>query len=126
LWQDLVRDALVLQELDDALSSTKPTKMEDDKWKTLCGKILGTIRFCLSNEIKAPFMAKTCPNELWMKLEGIYLSKSLASRTASKKRLYRLRMEEGKDLRVHLGAFNTLVRDVFNASDPGQSDDKIT
>jgi gag-polypeptide of LTR copia-type len=61
-----------------------------------------------------------------MKLEGMYLSKSLASRTASKKQLYRLRMEEGKDLRVHLGAFNTLVRDVFNAGDPGQSDDKIT
>jgi hypothetical protein len=30
-WQGSVRDALVLQGLDDALSSTKPTEMEDDK-----------------------------------------------------------------------------------------------
>jgi gag-polypeptide of LTR copia-type len=44
-----------------------------------------------------------------MKLEDMYLFKSLASRTALKKRLYRFRMEEGMYLRVHLGAFNTLV-----------------
>jgi gag-polypeptide of LTR copia-type len=113
-WQELICDVLVLQDLDDALSSTKPTKMEDNKWKILCRKALGTIWFCLSNKIKAHFMTETCPNELWMKLEGTYLSKSLASRTALKKLLYRLRIEEGMDLRVHLGAFNTLVRDVFN------------
>jgi gag-polypeptide of LTR copia-type len=59
-------------------------------------------------------MTETCPTELWMKLKGVYLSEPLESRTALKKRLYRLRMEEGLDLRVHLGAFNTLVRDVFN------------
>jgi gag-polypeptide of LTR copia-type/Zinc knuckle len=82
--------------------------------KILCDKALYTIRFCLSNEINAPFMAEICPNELWMKLKGMYLSKSLASQTALKKRLYRLRMEDGMDLRVHFGVFNTLVRDVFN------------
>jgi hypothetical protein len=31
LWQGLVHDVLVLQGLDDALSSTKPMKMKDDK-----------------------------------------------------------------------------------------------
>jgi gag-polypeptide of LTR copia-type/Zinc knuckle len=59
-----------------------------------------------------------------MKLEDMYLSKSLASRTALKKRLYRLRMEEGIDLRVYLGAFNTLVRDVFNAGGKIEEDDQ--
>jgi gag-polypeptide of LTR copia-type len=52
-------------------------------------------------------MSEIYPNELWMKLEGMYLSKSLASRTALKKQLYRLRMEEDMNLRVHLSAFNT-------------------
>jgi hypothetical protein len=61
LWQGLVHDVLVLQGLDDALSNTKPMKMKDDKLKTLCGKTLSTIRFCLSNEIKTPFMAETYP-----------------------------------------------------------------
>jgi gag-polypeptide of LTR copia-type len=59
-----------------------------------------------------------------MKLEDMYLSKSLASQTALKKRLYRLRMEEGIDLRVHLGAFNTLVRDVFNAGGKIEEEDQ--
>jgi hypothetical protein len=31
LWQGSVRDALVLQGLDVALSSTKPTEIEDDE-----------------------------------------------------------------------------------------------
>jgi hypothetical protein len=45
-------------------------------------------------------MAEICSNELWMKLKGMYLFKSVANR---------FRMEEDMDLRVHLGAFNTLV-----------------
>jgi hypothetical protein len=47
--------------------------------KNICSIALSTIWFCLSNEIKAPFMSETCPNELWIKLEVMYLSKSLAS-----------------------------------------------
>jgi gag-polypeptide of LTR copia-type len=124
LWQGSVCDALVLQGLDDALSNTKPTEIEDDKWKMLYGKTIGTIRFYLSNKIKAPFMAEICPNELWIKLKGMYLSKSLASQTALKKRLYRLRMEKGMDLKVHLGAFNTWVRDVFNAGEKIEWEDQ--
>jgi gag-polypeptide of LTR copia-type len=58
-----------------------------------------------------------------MKLEDIYLFKSLASRTALKKLLYRLRMEEGIDLRIHLGAFNTLVQDVFNVGGKIEKED---
>jgi gag-polypeptide of LTR copia-type len=70
-------------------------------------------------------MAETCSNELCIKLEVMYLSKSLASRTSLKKRLYWLRMEEGIDLRAHLGAFNTLVRDVFNAGGKIEEGDQI-
>jgi gag-polypeptide of LTR copia-type len=54
----------------------------------------------------------------------MYLSKSLTSQTVLKKRLYRLRMEEGMNLRVHLGAFNTLVRDVFNAGGKIEEEDQ--
>jgi gag-polypeptide of LTR copia-type len=69
-------------------------------------------------------MAETCRTELWMKLKDMYLSKSLTSRTALKKRLYRLKMGEGMDLRVHLGVFNTLVRDVFNAGRKIEDEDQ--
>jgi gag-polypeptide of LTR copia-type len=69
-----------------------------------CSKALSTIWFCLSNEIKTPFMTETCPNELWIKFEGMYLSKSLASLTALKKQLYQLGMSSGMYLRVHFGA----------------------
>jgi gag-polypeptide of LTR copia-type len=114
----------VLQDLDDVLSSIKPIEMEDDKRKTLCGKALGTIRFYLSNEIKATFMTETCSNELWMKLEGMYLSKSLASRTALMKLLYQFRMKEDMNLKVHLDAFNILVRDVFNTDEKIEEEDQ--
>jgi gag-polypeptide of LTR copia-type len=54
----------------------------------------------------------------------MYLSKSLASRATLKKRLYRFKMEKGIDLRVHLGAFNTLVQYVFNAGGKIEEDDQ--
>jgi phage pi2 protein 07 len=57
---------------------------------------------------------KIYPNELWIKLKDIYLSKSLASRTTLKNLLYKFMMKKGMNLSVHLGAFNTLVREVFN------------
>jgi hypothetical protein len=33
-------------------------------------------------------------------------------------------MKEGMDLRIHLGAFNTLVRDVFNAGGKIEEEDQ--
>jgi hypothetical protein len=36
-----------------------------------------------------------------------------------------IQMEEGMDLRVHLGAFNTLIRDVFNAGRKIEKEDQI-
>ena len=61
----------MLRGLDDALSDIKTKDMDDNKWKTMCGKALNTVWFCLSDEVKAPFMAKTSPNDLWKKLEGM-------------------------------------------------------
>jgi hypothetical protein len=34
-------------------------------------------------------------------------------------------MEEGMDLRVHLGAFNILVQDIFNAGKKIEEDDQL-
>jgi gag-polypeptide of LTR copia-type len=68
-------------------------------------------------------MDETYPNELWMKSDDMYLCKSLVSWTTLKKRLYRLKMKEDMDLRVHICTFNTLMRDVFNAG--GRSRKKI-
>jgi gag-polypeptide of LTR copia-type len=69
-------------------------------------------------------MVKICSNELWMKLEDMYLSKSSASQTALKKQFYRLRLEKGMDLRIQLDAFTTLLRDVFNTGGKIEKDDQ--
>jgi gag-polypeptide of LTR copia-type len=51
--------------------------------------------------------------------------KSMANQTTLKKWLYRLRMKEDMNLRVHLGAFNTLVRDVFNTGEKIKEEDQV-
>ena len=48
LWQGSVRDALVLQGLKEALCDTKPDKMEEEKWKKICGKALSAILILFS------------------------------------------------------------------------------
>jgi gag-polypeptide of LTR copia-type len=59
-----------------------------------------------------------------MKLKGMHLSKSLASQMALEKWLYRLMMEEDMDSSVHLGAFNTLVRDMYNTGKKIEEEDQ--
>jgi gag-polypeptide of LTR copia-type len=59
-----------------------------------------------------------------MKLEGMHLSKSLASRTTLMKLLYQFRMEENMNLKVHLDAFNILMRDVFNTDEKIEEEDQ--
>jgi gag-polypeptide of LTR copia-type len=59
-----------------------------------------------------------------MKLKGMHLSKSLASQMALEKWLYRLMMEEDMDSIVHLGAFNTLVRDMYNTGKKIEEEDQ--
>lgn len=63
----------------------------------------------LGDEVLREVTQEATALDIWKKLEGLYMKKSLANRLYLKKRLYQLTMEEGKELRKHLDDFNKLI-----------------
>ncbi|KAH9668238.1 hypothetical protein KPL70_021339 [Citrus sinensis] len=59
---------------------------------------------------------------LWAKLEGIYMTKSLANRLYIKKRMFTLKMVEGSSLDHHIDEFNK-VCDTLESIDEGLNDE---
>ena len=48
----------------------------------------------------------------WLKLESLYMTKSLTNRLRLKQRLYTLHMSEGISLKSHIGEFSSIVTEL--------------
>jgi len=51
---------------------------------------------------------------IWLKLESIYMTKSLTNRLYLKQRLYTFRMKEGTPIKDHLDELNRIIMDLKN------------
>ena len=51
---------------------------------------------------------------MWLKLETLYMTKSLTNKLLLKQRLFSLCMNEGTPLRYHLDQFNTILLELRN------------
>lgn len=72
--------------------------MADDKLLELNMKEVSTIRLCLVDELMYDVMDDMSIAAVWLKLESRYMSKSLTIKLNLKRKLYKLKMEEGADL----------------------------
>ncbi|XP_073136937.1 uncharacterized protein [Henckelia pumila] len=63
--------------------------------------------------------------EVWNKLEGLYLKKSLANRLYLKKSLYSIHMEDVKDLRKHVDDFNKIILELKNIEIKIEEEDQV-
>ena len=59
MWQCEVQDVLFQQELDVALEESRPEDVDEKDWARINRLACGTIRLCLSKELKYPFMIET-------------------------------------------------------------------
>jgi len=100
LWKLKVRDLLVQQELHKALDGVKkkPIGMTDLDWEDLDAQALSTIKLCLADEVLFNIVEETSATGLWIKLEIMYMTKSLTNKISLKRQLYSLRMKEGTKL----------------------------
>lgn len=72
------------------------------------------ILLCLADEILVEVSDEETAAGLWLKLETLYMTKSLTSKLLLKQRLFGLRMHEGTQLRDHLEQLNTLLLELRN------------
>ncbi|KAM1190803.1 hypothetical protein ACFX1X_011613 [Malus domestica] len=108
LWQMRVKDVLTQQGLARALKGKdgKPKEMTDDQWDELESRCVSTIQHCIADNIINNVMDEDYAPALWEKLEKLYIAKSLTNKLHLKRKLYKLKMDEGGNLMDHMNEFN--------------------
>ena len=94
--------------------SKKSSGMPNDKWEEVDLKALSAIQLCLYNEVLRKVAKETTVVSLWLKLESLYMTKSVTNRLLLKSRLHDLSLEEGKPLESHLDVFFTIIMHLQN------------
>ncbi|CAL1403742.1 unnamed protein product [Linum trigynum] len=88
---------------------SKKESIDEEEWISLEEKAHSTILLCLADDIITEVATEKTASGLWLKLESLYMTKSLTNKLHMKQRLFSLRMEEGISLRNHLDQLNTIL-----------------
>ena len=89
MWQCEVQDILFQQELDVALEENRPEDVVEKDWTRINRLACGTIRLCLSKELKYLFMRETSASKLWKEMEDKFMKKSTENKLYTRTKLYR-------------------------------------
>ncbi|KAJ4715305.1 Retrovirus-related Pol polyprotein from transposon TNT 1-94 [Melia azedarach] len=92
----------------------KPADPTTAEMAVLEEKAHSTIMLCLADDIITEVAEEETAQGLWVKLEGLYMTKSLTNKLLLKQRLFSLRMQEGMPLRDHLDQLNTILLELRN------------
>lgn len=113
LWQIKMRALLKQQGLWSPLMKTKSDSVDAE---SMCmeEKAHSTIMLCLADDVITEIVDEETAAGLWVKLESLYMTKSLTNKLLLKQRLFSLRMQEGTPLREHLDQLNTILLDLRN------------
>lgn len=116
LWKRKMRVILVQQGWEKALAgkSNKPISMTDDQFKEIDLKALSAIQLCLSDEVLQVVTKEETTVGLWLKLESMYMKKSVTNRLLLKSKLHDLKLQEGKPIKTHIDEFCSIVMDLHN------------
>jgi len=76
-------------------------------------KATSTIQLYLVDEVMYNVMDEETAMELWLRLEALYMTKSLSNKLYRKKQLYGLRMKEGTTMLEHLNFFNKVISEIL-------------
>ncbi|KAL6208330.1 hypothetical protein ACLB2K_019281 [Fragaria x ananassa] len=113
LWQIKMR-ALLKQQGMWAPLVKKSGDPEIAEIVSLEEKTHSTILLCLADDIITEVAEEETVVGLWLKLESLYMTKSLTNKLLLKRRLFSLRIEEGTTLRDHLDQLNTILLEFRN------------
>jgi len=113
IWKLMMEDLLIQQGLDAALLGKERSKVKDEDWEMFDRRARGAIRLCLSDEVIYGIMGEKTAAGVWLKLEELYMTKSITNRLYLKRQMYQLRMKEGTPLFKHINEFSKLLSELF-------------
>ena len=114
LWRIKMKALLVHQGVEDALAgeSKLPATLTDKEKKEMMSKAHSLIILSLGDEVLREVAGETTAAGVWLKLEGLYMTKSLTNKLYLKKRIHQLKMEEGSSIREHVSLFTKAILDL--------------
>ena len=95
LWQKKVKALLAQHGLHKILQGklAKPVGMSDEDCEELDLKTTSTIQLCLADDVIYNVIDEEMATGLWLRLETLYMTKSLSNQLYLKKQLYELHMK---------------------------------
>ncbi|CAM8880925.1 unnamed protein product [Rhodiola kirilowii] len=94
------------------LSGKKKADVDYEELNSLEKKAHSTIMLCLVDDVITEIADEDTVAGLWLKLESLYMTKSLTNKLLLKQRLFSLRMQEGTPLRDHVDQLNLILLDL--------------
>ncbi|KAF7833259.1 Retrovirus-related Pol polyprotein from transposon TNT 1-94 [Senna tora] len=107
---------LVKQGLLKALKGKEAllTELSNQEKDDLLELALSTILLSLADDVLREVADEKSAAGLWLKLETLYMTKSLTNRLYLKQRLYTLRMKEDTPIKDHLAELNKIIMNLKN------------
>nr|GEY40080.1 zinc finger, CCHC-type [Tanacetum cinerariifolium] len=106
--------ALLIQHGCEAALEVLPADMEAQTKVELNKKAHIAVILCLGNKVLREVTGETTAAGVWLKLETLYMTKSLAKKLYLKKKLYTFYMLAGRKIFEHIDEFNKIVLDLAN------------
>ena len=88
-------------------------------------KVHSTILLCLVDDIITEVAEEETTSGMWLKLESLYIIKSLTNNLLLKQRLFSLRMNESIPLRDHLDQLNMSLLELRNTDVKVEDEDVV-
>ena len=91
-----------------------PATYSVEKKKEIGKKAFNTLILSLGDKVLREVLKMKTTAELWLKLESLYMTKSLSSKLYLKAKFLTFKMNEGQRLQDHIDDFNQLCLDLEN------------
>nr|GEX00331.1 retrovirus-related Pol polyprotein from transposon TNT 1-94 [Tanacetum cinerariifolium] len=106
--------ALLIQHGCEAVLEVLPADMEGQTKAEQNKKAHNAMILCLGNKVLREVTRETTAAGVWLNLQTLYMTKSLANKLYLKKKLHTFYMPVGRKISEHIDEFNKLVPDLSN------------
>lgn len=116
IWRLKMKALLVHQGIIEALTrenNLQPT-MSEEKKREIVKKAYSALILSLEDKPLKEVAKKKITTTIWLKLENLYMTKSLADKLNLKQKLYIFKMQTGRYVDEQIDEFNKIIIDIEN------------